>query len=157
MERAKKYVKHKPALTIERLLERTLPNGECLLFTGTIWSKRGYGGVRLNGRTVGAHRAAYILAYGETPAKGLNVCHKCDNKICINPEHLFLGTQQDNIKDMYAKGRGKTTKRNRKAMANAEEILSALERLCLWTESCDLAPLEYLEAKELIKKLKTQK
>jgi hypothetical protein len=54
---------------------------------------------------IGAYRAAWIIAHGPVP-KGLAVCHKCDNKLCVRPSHLFLGTQRDNLADMRAKGRG---------------------------------------------------
>jgi hypothetical protein len=56
------------------------------------------------GRHDYAHRASWRFYYGEIP-DGLNVCHTCDVPKCVNPEHLFLGTQHDNLKDMYAKGR----------------------------------------------------
>jgi hypothetical protein len=61
---------------------------------------RRYGSFRLNGRSMGSHRAAYILTYGEfDPA--LHVRHKCDTPNCVNPAHLELGTHQDNMRDMY--------------------------------------------------------
>jgi hypothetical protein len=57
-----------------------------------------------------AARVAYELTHGEIPA-GLNVCHHCDDGLCVRPDHLFLGTQADNIADMMAKGRGRARQR----------------------------------------------
>lgn len=73
--------------------------------------KVGYGrlkvslGSREEWRSSSAHRYSYELFIGEIP-HGMNVLHKCDNRACCNPEHLFIGTQQDNMHDMHSKGRG---------------------------------------------------
>lgn len=75
----------------------------CLEWTGSA-TPHGYGRVRIAGTVWLAHRFAYTRAFGPIPA-GMNVCHRCDNTSCCNPEHLFLGTQGDNVKDMAAKGR----------------------------------------------------
>lgn len=74
----------------------------CWLWTG---SKALYGLFRVTPHhRVGAHRYAYKLAFGEVP-NGMLVCHKCDVPICVNPDHLFLGTPRDNADDMIQKGR----------------------------------------------------
>lgn len=63
-----------------------------------------YGIIAFHRKTVNAHRLSWILAFGEIP-KGMMVLHRCDVPLCVNPEHLFLGTAMDNIRDMIAKGR----------------------------------------------------
>lgn len=68
-------------------------------------NRRGYGNINVDGKSLKAHRVAWELYLGTIP-DGLCVLHKCDNPPCINPEHLFLGTRQDNIDDMFSKGRG---------------------------------------------------
>ena len=65
----------------------------------------GYGRVTLKKTNRLAHRCMYEHMNGEIP-DGAHICHKCDNRSCINPEHLYLGTHQDNMKDRDAKGRG---------------------------------------------------
>lgn len=73
--------------------------------------KPGYGrlkiqmGSRDKYRMTSAHRYAFEIFIGHIP-NGMNVLHRCDNRACCNPEHLFLGTQQDNMIDMHQKGRG---------------------------------------------------
>lgn len=64
----------------------------------------GYGRTRFHGKNMLAHRLAWKLAHGPIP-KGKQVCHKCDNPPCCNPEHLFLGTAKMNARDSIAKGR----------------------------------------------------
>lgn len=71
----------------------------------------GYGLITFYGYKKTAHRVSYELHHGELPTldgpHGACVLHSCDNRLCVNPKHLFVGTQGDNMRDMWSKGRGK--------------------------------------------------
>jgi predicted DNA-binding protein (UPF0251 family) len=81
----------------------------CWLYQGAIKKTGlGYGWVTYEKKQMNAHRASWIIKNGAID-KGLSVCHKCDVPSCINPDHLFLGTHSENIKDMWNKKRHKPT------------------------------------------------
>lgn len=88
---------------LERRLVRT--DAGCLEWQG-YRMPAGYGQIGLprRGAIVTTHRLAYELAYGAVP-EGLFVCHRCDNPPCCDPEHLFAGTSEDNVRDMDSKAR----------------------------------------------------
>lgn len=79
------------------------PNTGCWIWIGSLGAN-GYGNMILGGKTLPAHRISYEQYIGLIP-KGMCVCHKCDVRSCINPDHLFIGTHKDNMSDAVQKGR----------------------------------------------------
>lgn len=94
----------------ERFLKKVIPLDDgCWDWDSTYRGDNGYpmfywGVVDGKEKNMKASRASYILHKGEIP-EGMHVCHACDNRSCVNPEHLWLGTHQDNMDDRSAKGR----------------------------------------------------
>ena len=87
---------------IEAKFER-VPEGGCWVWTGGL-AKAGYGVVWLEGTYRNAHRAIYEILIGPVP-EGKFLCHTCDNRCCVNPNHLYIGSAQTNKNDMANRGR----------------------------------------------------
>lgn len=96
--------------TKDRLLSHVAVNNATGCWEWIGCKRGGYGrttiGSRKDGtrKTITAHRLSYLIFHGEIPEK-MEVCHRCDNPSCINPDHLFVGTRKDNVDDRERKGR----------------------------------------------------
>jgi len=87
------------------ILRQSIRVGECLLFQG-YRIPEGYGRIEFKCQQIYVHRAAYAEHHRRPIPPGLLICHTCDTPNCIEPAHLFAGTNIDNVADMWAKGRG---------------------------------------------------
>ena len=91
--------------SIRSRFEEKVEKQTCWIWKAGIRGNNGYGGFRVNKTSIRlAHNVSYELYKGNIPT-GLKVLHTCDNSLCVNPDHLYLGTQMDNIKDRDMKGR----------------------------------------------------
>lgn len=104
-----------------RLEKQIKKTDTCWIWEGKI-SKRGYGITTWYSKTVIASRLMYEEKYGKIP-DGLYACHKCDNRACVNPDHIFLGTSSDNQQDMVRKGRSNFGAKHPHAKLNDAQVL----------------------------------
>lgn len=93
----------------DRFNAKVIKTNSCWLWTGALY--RGYGHLWVSGKQLKAHRVSWLLATGVFPERDIFVCHKCDVRNCVNPEHLFLGTHSDNMVDSVNKKRHRNSRK----------------------------------------------
>ncbi len=111
------------ATPAQYLEHHTMPITECgcLVWMGPVSKRTGYGHMAIKARPLMPHRVAWEVAFGHIP-DGMRVLHRCDIRTCINPNHLFLGTHKDNMRDMAEKHRSASGERNSAAKLTSKEV-----------------------------------
>ena len=115
--RIKKSLKQR---LLEKLPEERRPD-KCWEFQGST-DRHGYGVIRIRPKRISAHRAAWKVFNGKAIPDGMQVNHHCDNSKCCNPDHLYVGTHKDNMRDM--------TERGRAFVVAPDEVLREAVSLC---------------------------
>lgn len=130
-----------------RLLAKTFKDlGGCLSWKGPFYHN-GYGVFRVKNKKVRAHRASWVLAHGPIP-EGKLVLHSCDNRKCVNPEHLRLGTHQENMRDMTARNRQAVGERQHRSRLTADAVRDIRTKRLSLTEFAKLYGVNFVTVYE---------
>jgi hypothetical protein len=134
----KNYLRGSPKERLARLSTKNAMTG-CVEFVGYL-NGDGYGRFYYDGKRALSHRASFNIHCGGIP-EDKQVLHHCDNPCCVNPEHLFLGTIDDNVQDMVAKGRARGVRgvRHHKAKLNPEKAFEIRWRAAYGEQHKDIA------------------
>ena len=127
----------------ERFFAKVDKTDGCWNWTACTYGRMGYGKFSVARSTsVSAHCWSYEYHHGDIP-KGMVVMHTCDNPKCVNPDHLVLGTRQDNQRDMKEKGRAASGERHHNSVLTEREVLAIREMLKRFPPSPSGSSLAY--------------
>jgi hypothetical protein len=119
----------------ERFFEKVYKTSDCWIWTGAL-TKSGYGHMVVNGKVIDSHRISYELFHGKIP-DGMLIMHSCDNKKCVNPDHLKIGTYSENMKDWHSKNPHKISENcTFKGQKHTDNTRSKLSKLALGNKWC---------------------
>lgn len=104
-----------------RFFAKVAKSDECWSWTGARRGAKSYGVLRIDGKLVNVHRLSWAIHHGEVPA-GMCVCHRCNNKVCVNPSHLYLASAQQNVRDAWRDGLCERGEQKASAKLNREAV-----------------------------------
>lgn len=129
---------------------RTQSTTGCWIWTGPI-GMDGYGKICVRGKHFRAHRFSWELHHDPIPL-GLCVCHHCDTPLCVNPQHLFVGTSADNVADRVSKGRTARGSRSAQSKLTESQVL-AIKRLLAQDVAWSDIAVEFSVAKNTVRNI----
>lgn len=147
-------------LSIEILFDNcmTVPESGCWLWVGKEGdSSIDYPRIRVDGKHLAVDRVIWILKNGSHPAAGMFVCHKCDVPMCVNPDHLFIGTHTDNVRDMHKKKRWKARDMRGENSPTAKLTNEDVTAIRQSTESNSVLAARYGVVRDHIQRVKDRK
>ena len=124
---------------------------DCWHWTGYL--NKGYGSIRINGKMIKAHRFSYELHKGDIP-ESMFILHSCDNSMCVNPEHLSVGSHEDNMRDKVNKNRQAKGSNNGNSKLTQEQVREIKNKINLGISQRQIAK-EYRVSNPAINKIKT--